>query len=223
MTGYIYNGIDHAQPQPAEVVLKLEAREAPKKQMHNEWKIYANWNASGILQAGGIPAARLDKGVFTADSVDKVPDGIAHVETPMLVLSMERLGENLMQLCKRNGKLTLKSVLMLGVQCVELMQQMHSLGYIHRDVKPENFCIGRAAQQNKVFVIDFGLACSYRQRDGQHLPDHADQSSSKFLGSIRYASLHAHMGGRQSRRCDLQSVGYMLTFLLNGKLPWQVL
>lgn len=40
-------------------------------------------------------------------------------------------------------------------------------------------------------------------------------------GTIRYASVHAHLGRTASRRDDLESLAYTLLFLLNGKLPWQ--
>jgi hypothetical protein len=40
-------------------------------------------------------------------------------------------------------------------------------------------------------------------------------------GTIRYASVHAHLGCTGSRRDDLESLSYTLIFLIRGRLPWQ--
>ncbi len=86
-------------------------------------------------------------------------------------------------------------------------------------MQPENFLMGLGDKANTVYVIDFGLAKKYFDRATQrHLPYRDDK---KLTGTARYASINTHAGIEQSRRDDLEALGYVLVYLLQGKLPWQ--
>jgi len=95
-------------------------------------------------------------------------------------------------------------------------------GFVHGDVKPENFLLGLSNTQNekRLFLVDLGLATRWRDPlCGQHVE--YDQRPDVFRGTVRYASVHAHLGRTASRRDDLESLAYTLLFLLRGRLPWQ--
>ena len=132
----------------------------------------------------------------------------------------ELLGENLEELyefCSRN--FTLKTVLLICLEVIDRLKFFHDHHYIHCDIKPQNFLIGRGNKENNIFLIDFGLAKRYRD---ELTRIHISYKENKSLtGTARYASRNAHNGIEQTRRDDMESFGYVLVYLLKGKLPWQ--
>lgn len=96
---------------------------------------------------------------------------------------------------------------------------MHSKNLIHRDIKPENFLMGLNENSHILYLIDYGLASLYKDSAiGAHIPFKTHLS---MVGTARYASINTHLGIEQSRRDDLESIGYLVIYLLNGCLPWQ--
>jgi len=134
-------------------------------------------------------------------------------------LVMDLLGFNLEKLLKICGhQFSLKTVLMMADQMLTRIEALHKQGFIHRDIKPENFCMGREDKDHNVFLIDFGLARSYNDENGQHI---MYKEKKGLVGTARYASINTHLGIEQSRRDDLEAIGYVLVYFLKGELPWQ--
>lgn len=134
------------------------------------------------------------------------------------VLVMEYLGNSLDFLFHHRcqGKFSAKTTVMLGIQMLDLISCLHSCGYIHRDIKPDNFLMGFGQHCHDVYLIDLGLA--KRFKDKAHIKE---QDGNKLVGTARYASINSHIGVELSRRDDLESLGYLLVYFLNGELPWQ--
>ncbi|CAO2832897.1 unnamed protein product [Amaranthus hypochondriacus] len=139
------------------------------------------------------------------------------------VMVMDMLGPSLWDVWNSSGQtMTTEMVACIAVESLSILEKMHSRGYVHGDVKPENFLLGQpsTAQEKKLFLVDLGLATKWRDTSsGQHVE--YDQRPDMFRGTVRYASVHAHLGRTASRRDDLESLAYTLIFLLRGRLPWQ--
>lgn len=132
---------------------------------------------------------------------------------------MDLLGpslENVFNYCGR--KFSLPTTLQLGTQMVRIIEQIHYKKFIHRDIKPDNFVLQTSNSNHEIYLIDFGLAKRYVSADNLHIP-HEDNRS--FTGTARYASINSLKRYTQSRRDDIESVGYILVYFLKGSLPWQ--
>ena len=133
---------------------------------------------------------------------------------------MELLGESLENLFQnQKRKFSLKTACMLGIQMIDRVEFIHSKKIIHRDIKPDNFAIGYGNKSHIVYILDFGLSKKYwSSSHKRHIPF---IKGKKLTGTARYASINALSGFEQSRRDDLESIGYIIMYFIRGSLPWQ--
>ncbi|KAG2273632.1 hypothetical protein Bca52824_056187 [Brassica carinata] len=196
-------GSDRIGPDAVEVALKFEHRNSKGCNLGPpyEWKVYNDLNG-----CYGVPAVHHKgcQGDFTSLYV------------------MDMLGPSLWDVWNSSGQsMSPNMVACIAVESISILEKLHMKGFVHGDVKPENFLLGQpgTADEKKLYLIDLGLASKWKDHSGQHVE--YDQRPDVFRGTVRYASVNAHLGRTGSRRDDLESLAYTLIFLLKGRLPWQ--
>ncbi|CAA7409938.1 unnamed protein product [Spirodela intermedia] len=133
---------------------------------------------------------------------------------------MDLLGRNLAQVKAEQSGIPRETVMRVAVKAISILEEVHSRKYIHGDVKPENLLLGsNDPNEPLLFLVDFGLAARWEYGTGSHVE--YNQQLGFSGGTVRYASVNAHLGRTLSRRDDLESLAYSLAFLLQEKLPWQ--
>ena len=135
------------------------------------------------------------------------------------ILVLPLLGKSLLDLfISRNKNISIDDICLLAIQILDRIEWIHSNNIVYRDIKPENFLFGKKDPE-VLYLIDFGLCRKYKSSTtGKHIKP---KNMGKFTGTSRYASLYAMAGNEQSRRDDIESIGYMIIFLMKKKLPWQ--
>ncbi|KAI9015323.1 kinase-like domain-containing protein [Phycomyces nitens] len=196
--GIIYEGTNLLNSQL--VAIKFEPRKSDAPQLRDEYRTYKI-----LAGLGGVPTAYYfgQEGLYNVLVIDLLGPSL----------------EDLFDCCSR--RFSVKTVAMLAKHMVSRVQSMHERNLIYRDIKPDNFLIGRpgTSKANTVYMIDFGMAKQYRDpKTKQHIPYRERKSLS---GTARYMSVNTHLGREQSRRDDLESLGHVFMYFLRGSLPWQ--
>ncbi|KAG2640204.1 hypothetical protein PVAP13_2KG058200 [Panicum virgatum] len=198
----VSGGTARTGPEAYEVALKFEHRNSKGCSYGPpyEWQVYSALNG-----CYGIPSVHY-KGR----------------QGDYYILVMDMLGPSLWDVWNSMGQaMSANMAACIAVESISILEKLHSKGFVHGDVKPENFLLGQAGSPDdkKLYLIDLGLASKWREANGNHVE--YDQRPDVFRGTVRYASVHAHLGRTGSRRDDLESLAYTLIFLIRGRLPWQ--
>ena len=217
----------------------MQNLEVPKKLIFNKYKIKSLIQASGfgLVYQGinvkeNIPVAiKLEKKKSAFNILESeayllmnlkgygIPKIITYGYHGLYnVLIEELLGLSIGDIFDSKRKtFNLKDICMIALQCIDRLEYIHSKFVIHRDIKPHNLVIGRSDPQ-VIYLIDFGLSRKYRSsRTGKHIQY---KNIKLCYGSLLYLSINGNGGYEQSRRDDLESLGYMLIFLSTGYVPW---
>lgn len=183
-----------------QVAIKFEPRKTDAPQLRDEYRTYKI-----LVGCAGIPNVYY----FGQEGLHNI-------------LVIDLLGPSLEDLFDHCGRrFSTKTVVMVAKQMLSRVQTIHEKNLIYRDIKPDNFLIGRpnTKLQNVIHVVDFGMAKQYRDpKTKQHIPYRERKSLS---GTARYMSINTHLGREQSRRDDLEALGHVFMYFLRGGLSWQ--
>ena len=190
--------------------IKFEMASHKNPQLKHEYGVLEQLNKveNNVITQNPEPVIGIPK-VYFFDRMDKYN-----------YLVMDLLGPNISDLFQLKDKVfSLETVLLIAIQMLTRIEFIHEKGFLHRDIKPENFVIGINEKSNLIHIVDFGLSKRYKDKNsGQHIPYRENRH---LVGTVRYASINAHLGIEQSRRDDIEGIGYVLVYLYFGRLPWQ--
>ncbi|GMR42282.1 hypothetical protein PMAYCL1PPCAC_12477, partial [Pristionchus mayeri] len=199
--GQVFLGID--QTNGSQVAIKVESLAASIQLIDNEVECLQN-------------AALYTKGSWPSPIVQLYSSGCTQSVRYMV---MELVGRNVRELKKWTtcDRFSIYTTLWIMREMVSSLQFLHSTGWIHRDVKPPNFCVSLEGQR-RLYLVDFGMSRRFRENDGSM---RRKEARSSFHGTVRYASPGCHSNRDVSRFDDLWSVYYIACENALGELPWR--
>ena len=176
------------------VAIKFENKSENIKSLKNEAKILQY-----LGKSDGFPQLK------TFGTIDKVN---------YLVTNL--LGNSLEYIINYYKTLSLKSVLVIGIQLIKRIKILHEKFLLHIDIKPSNLLFGNGNDVNKLFLLDFGFSKRY-EYNGKHIEY---KNINNIIGSPNFVSLNIHNLIEPSRRDDIESCIYVILTMLFGDLEW---
>ncbi|KAL3985431.1 Protein kinase domain family protein [Acanthocheilonema viteae] len=185
-----------------------------------------------LLKSGEI--IEIDKKRYTTDGPIKGDYGVVglmekgnskalfalHYESQNCKIKRLQFGDTISDLRDKFGEFSLATSLKLSYLTIECIEEIHKIGFVHRDIKPAVYAIGLEAERSKLFLSGFGLARRYKT-DKNALVKKRDKVHR--MGNIHYMSRSSHKLLERSRKDDLESWLYMIVefFLTTSSLPWE--
>ncbi|MCG8584178.1 MAG: serine/threonine protein kinase, partial [Pirellulales bacterium] len=122
---------------------------------------------------------------------------------------------NLKQWSQRDETDVKKRLPQVAVQAAKGLAHLHDQGWVHRDVKPDNYLVDDTSDEPRVKLIDFALAQKPKGMLGRLL-----QGKGKVQGTMSYMAPEQIRGESIDARADIYSFGCLLFELLTGKTPY---
>ncbi len=124
-------------------------------------------------------------------------------------------GQPLEEELREHGRLAAERCAEIVLPVCDVLAEAHSVGIIHRDIKPQNIFLHESRQGEVVKVLDFGLAKLMRESS-----EELDASQDGIAGTLAYLAPERAMAEGYDGRADVYSVGVMMFEMLTGRLPF---
>ncbi|MCC7083514.1 MAG: serine/threonine protein kinase [Pirellulales bacterium] len=137
----------------------------------------------------------------------------AHVHVPPYYVVMPLLaGSSAVDTLKSGGRFQVPLALWIARQIAEGLESLHTLGYVHGDVRPSKIFVGFDGHAT---LLDLGCA--------QRIDDGFQAEQRPLLGSIESLAPEQHVGQAATPQSDLYGLGLTLFQLLTARLPWRTI
>ncbi|KAL4001626.1 Protein kinase domain family protein [Acanthocheilonema viteae] len=235
------------QPSAAACSTEKDRLPRLKELVKTDLHTYQLYKVIGEGGYGTVYESETDDGRRVAVKAEKYSKSMLHIEASVMRAAARRHSEHICELIdygsekpdyifivipllgkdlhklrneQINRRFSLCTAVQVGLQTLKAIEELHLSHFISRDIKPGNFMVGlRENQQHKtIFLIDFGLAKKYVDKNGKLLPSRGEVG---WRGTTRYGSLKAHLRLDLARRDDLESWFYLLVEITRGSLPWR--
>lgn len=117
-----------------------------------------------------------------------------------------------------NGPLSMECAFVVGIKMLKAIKDLHSIGYIHRNIRPSAFTVSFSDEETTVFLQDFRAVRKYEEQK-KHV---TARNTVKMYGTQRFCSRGCQSQKDQGRRDDLESWMYTFFYLIdNNSLSWK--
>ncbi len=173
------------------------------------------------LQPGDEPLARFQQEGISACRIQH-PNAVAIMDfsvtssgVPFLVMELLR-GTTLEDELNRRGRLSPERCAQILIPVCGVLSEAHSLGIVHRDVKPQNIFLHQSRHGEMVKVVDFGIA----KLIGDAAAEQELTLEDGVIGTPIYMAPERFVKVAYDGRADVYSLGVMLYEMLVGKPPF---